>query len=76
MYNVSFLLPAHVSLQCSVEESARDLTSFMNLFEKVLPRLLTPSYEEDNEENTTPPLLTTQPLTPVLGTHACGHTHT
>ena len=50
---------------CSVEESARSLTCFMDLFEKVLVHLF--SHSADDDENSTPPLIPMFPLTPVLG---------
>lgn len=51
----------------SVNESASDVTCFMNVFERVLPLLVS------SDDENTPPLLTTHPLTPVLGTNT--HTH-
>lgn len=51
----------------SVEESAKYMTSYMDLFEKVLTYLVTNPPEDD--ENSKPPLLSAQPLSPMLGIH-------
>ena len=50
---------------CSVEEAGRSLTKFMDLFEKDLVNLLSPTLEDD--ENSKPPLISTFPVSPVLG---------
>jgi hypothetical protein len=50
---------------CSVEETGRSLTRFMDLFEKDLVHLLSPPLEDD--ENSKPPLISTFPVSPVLG---------